>query len=136
VTAATTAAAAAILCSSSSSSSSSKSEQALPLTAFASSMPSGEEIVLALAEFTQLTQLELRLSDRAVTGRAMSALASLTSLKELVLGQDSLERRRIRAWHHDHGAVEMNHSLDALHPALQSLTCLTNCTFGGVPAQA
>jgi hypothetical protein len=110
--------------------SSSRSGQALPLTAFASSMPSGEQVLLAMAGSTQLTRLELRLSDTEVTSVcARAALSSLTSLKELVLGQHSAERGIILR------DVAMYCSLDALHPALPSLTCLTCCAFGGVPTQ-
>jgi hypothetical protein len=111
-------------------SSSSMSGQALPLTVFASSMPSAERVMLALAGLTHLTRLELRLSDKeAIRVRARAALASLTGLKELVLGQSSAEHGRRLA------DVEMNRSLDALHVALQTLPCLTYCDFGGVPAQ-
>jgi hypothetical protein len=125
-TAAVTSAAAAIL----GSSSSSRSGQALPLTVFASSMPSAENVMLALAGFTQLTRLELCLSDREATRvRGRAALASLTSLKELVLGQHSAESGMFLA------DSEMNRSLEALHSALPLLTCLTYCSFGGVPTQ-
>jgi hypothetical protein len=85
--------------------------------------------MLALTGSTQLTRLEWRLSDRESTRvGARTALASLTSLKELVLGQEPVEHTVLED-------VEMKYSLDALHLALQSLTCLTYCAIGGVPAQ-
>jgi hypothetical protein len=113
------------------SSSSSRSGQALPLTGFASDIPRGEKILLGLAGCTQLTRLELCLSDREAT---RAALASLTGLKKLVLGLNFPEHARKS---HDRfmADAELDRSLHALRPALRSLTCSTCCALGGVPAQ-